>query len=116
MSTVDILLDNKQNLSINAICKQLNISRKHLNHLSKEHVGVSQKMLSSLNRLQNTLKIISASSLEKLTNVAYQSDYFDQAHFIKDFKRFTDLKPTEYARLVDIKQSMKIVPHFIPFE
>lgn len=104
------------NLSINTICKQLNISRKHLNHLSKQYTGVSPKTLSSLNRLQTTLKMISSSSKEKLTNVAYKSDYFDQAHFINDFKKFTDLKPTEYVKLVENKRSLKIVPHFIPFE
>jgi len=116
ISTIEILLDNKVNLSINEICKQLNISRKHLNDLSKEYVGVSPKMLSSLNRLQTTLKTISSSRTEKLTDVAYKLEYFDQAHFINDFKRFTYLKPTEYARLVEAKQSLKIVPHFIPFE
>ena len=116
ISTVEILLDKKINLSINEICKQLSISRKHLNNLSKEYAGVSPKTLSSLNRLQTTLKTISSSNTEKLTNVVYQSDYFDQAHFINDFKKFTDLKPTEYAKLVETNHSMKIVPHFIPFE
>ena len=116
ISTIEILLDNKMNLPISEICRQLNISRKHLNNLSKEYAGVSPKTLSSLNRLQNTLKTISSSSSKKLTNVAYQSKYFDQAHFINDFKKFTDLKPTEYAKLVDTKQSLKIVPHFIPYQ
>jgi YesN/AraC family two-component response regulator len=62
------------------------------------------------------LKMISSSSSEKLTNVAYQSEYFDQAHFINDFKKFTGLRPTEYAKLVDTKQTLKMVPHFIPFD
>jgi AraC-like DNA-binding protein len=116
ISTIEILFNNKMNYSISEICNQLNISRKHLNNLSKEYTGVSPKMLSSLNRLQTTLKAISFSSSEKLTDVAYQSEYFDQAHFINDFKKFTDLKPTEYAKLVVTKQSLKIVPHFIPYE
>ena len=116
ISTIEILLDNKVNLSITEICKQLNISRKHLNNLSKEYAGVSPKMLSSLNRLQTTLKTISSSRTKKLTNLAYEQEYFDQAHFINDFKKFTDLKPSEYAKLVETNQSLKIVPHFIPFE
>ena len=113
--TIEILLNNTMNLSINEICTSLNISRKHLNHLSKEYAGVSPKTLSSLNRLQTTLKTISSSNINKLTNVAYQFEYFDQAHFINDFKKFTHLKPTEYAHLVTAHHSMKIVPHFIPF-
>jgi len=114
--TIEILLNNKMNLSINEICTSLNISRKHLNHLSKEYAGVSPKTLSSLNRLQTTLKTISSTSTNKLTNVAYQSEYFDQAHFINDFKKLTHLKPSEYVKLVATKQSLQIVPHFIPVE
>jgi len=115
ISTIKILLDNRTNLSINEICKQFNISRKHLSNLSKEYAGVSPKMLSSLNRLQTTLKTISSSKSDKLTNVAYELEYFDQAHFNNDFKRFTNIKPTEYVKLVEQNPTMKIVPHFIPF-
>lgn len=116
ISSIKILLENKTNLSITEICKQQNVSRKHLNNLSKEFIGVSPKTLSSLNRLQATLKNISSSKAGKLTTLAYEQDYFDQAHFINDFKRFTDLKPNEYAKLVETNQSLKIVPHFIPFK
>ena len=116
ISTIEILLDNKVNLSINEICNQLNISRKHLNNLSKEYAGVSPKTLSSLSRLQTTLKNISSAKTEKLTTLAYKQEYFDQAHFINDFKKFTDLKPTEYVKLVETNPSLKIIPHFIPFE
>lgn len=114
ISTIDILLDNKMCLSINEICKRLNISRKHLNNLSKQYAGVSPKTLSSLNRLQATLISISSSTSEKLTHLAYQSEYFDQAHCINDFRKFTNLKPSEYAKLADTHHSLKIVPHFIP--
>ena len=116
ISTIEILLSKSNPISINQICNKLKISRKHLNHLSKEFAGVSPKTLSSLNRLQNTLKTISSSPTEKLTNVAYELEYFDQAHFINDFKGFTGLTPNEYANLVEKTQTLKIVPHFIPFQ
>jgi AraC-like DNA-binding protein len=116
ISTIALLLNNPANSSINEICKQQNISRKHLNHLTKEYTGVSPKTLSSLQRLQSTLKNISSSKTVKLTTLAYERAYFDQAHFINDFKRFTNLKPTEYAKLVENTLSLRIVPHFIPFK
>jgi AraC-like DNA-binding protein len=116
IATIEILFDKNTNLSITDICKKFNISRKHLNNLSKEYVGVSPKMLSSLNRLQTTLRTISSSKTDKLTNVAYELEYFDQAHFNNDFKRFTNLKPTEYVKLIAQNSTMKIIPHFIPFE
>lgn len=114
-TTIEVLFDKNTTPTIHHICKTLHISRKHLNNLSKEFTGVSPKTLSSLNRLQNTLKIISAYPNEKLTDIAYRLEYFDQAHFIHDFKKLTNLTPNEYASLVEKRQSMKIVPHFIPF-
>ncbi len=101
---------------ISEICKKLKISRKHLNHLVKEQIGVSPKTISSLMRFQQTLKTISNAPEDKLTEMAYQLNYFDQAHFIKDFKKFSNLTPTEYAKMVKIKSSIKTVPHFIPFD
>jgi AraC-like DNA-binding protein len=32
----------------------------------------------------------------QLTGVAYESGYFDQAHFIKEFKKYTGITPQQY--------------------
>ena len=33
---------------------------------------------------------------DSITKIAYESDYFDQAHFNKDFKEFTGISPTAF--------------------
>ena len=33
---------------------------------------------------------------DNLTNIAYESEYYDQAHFIKDFKEFTGTNPKRF--------------------
>ena len=33
---------------------------------------------------------------ESLTEIAYDSAYYDQAHFIKDFKEFTGTTPNKF--------------------
>ena len=33
---------------------------------------------------------------ETLTQVAYENDYYDQSHFIRDFKEFTGTNPKDY--------------------
>jgi AraC-like DNA-binding protein len=33
---------------------------------------------------------------ENLTQVAYDSEYYDQAHFTKDFKEFTGITPKDF--------------------
>lgn len=115
LSGVDLLLREGSSCSIGEVCRRLNISRKHLNHLSLQFSGVSPKTLSSLHRLQRTLKAVSSAPSHKLTDRAYEFGYCDQAHFIHDFRRFTAMTPATYAGLVKMNPSMSIVPHFIPF-
>jgi len=116
LSAIITLLSSSSNYSIHEICKQINVSRKHLNNLSKQYIGVSPKKMASLTRLQTTLRTICNADAKKLTQVAYELEYFDQAHFNNDFKRFTDLKPTAYKKLIEQNAVMKIVPHFIAFK
>lgn len=114
LAEIDKVFQENNYTSISTICQQFNISRKHLNFLFKESIGVSPKTLSSLYRFQNILKTISKAKPEKLTDFAYELEYFDQAHFNNDFKRFAGLNPTEYVKLVETTPSLKLVPHFLP--
>jgi AraC-like DNA-binding protein len=38
---------------------------------------------------------------ESLTSIAYEGEYFDQAHFIKDFRKYTGITPWQYRHSVD---------------
>jgi AraC-like DNA-binding protein len=114
LSSINLLLKNEDKITVTEICKQHNISRKHLNNLFKEYTGVSPKMLSSLHRFQKILKTISHAKPENFAHLAYGLEYFDQAHFNNDFKRFTQLKPSQYLKLVESNATLKIVPHFLP--
>jgi AraC-like DNA-binding protein len=42
--------------------------------------------------------IISAQKDQSLTAMAYDYGYFDQSHFIKDFKSFTGRTPLQYFK------------------
>lgn len=114
LESIDTFLQKPSNAPIEAVCNEYDISRKHLNFLFKEYVGVSPKLLSSLYRLQHILRTISAAKPDKLTEFAYNLEYFDQAHFNNDFKRFTGITPNEYVKLVEKMPSLRAIPHFIP--
>ncbi|MET3503325.1 AraC-like DNA-binding protein [Mucilaginibacter rubeus] len=95
----DIVSSLKKNYSddnILSISSRYNISSRHLNTLFSQYTGLPPKLFYKINRFQHSLNLVSANE-EKLTNVAYSAGYFDQAHFIKEFKLFTGFTPNSFA-------------------
>lgn len=99
---------------VNNITADLNISRKHLYHLFNNYIGVSPKTLLSIIRLKSMYQTMSSTLPDKLSYLAYELDFSDQAHFNNNFKQLTGLKPTEYIRHANSFPTMKTTPHYIP--
>ena len=95
-STVETILTANGQLSVNELSKQKNINRRQLTRKFSATIGLSPKQLSKTIRLQNTLKTLLSKSNKSLTYLAYENEYYDQAHFIKEFKEFTGLTPKEF--------------------
>ena len=95
-TTVDSLLITKGNTPINVILKDNLSKRRQLERHFKKQVGISPKQLGKVIRLQATLQMLVSQKSETLTDIAYENEYFDQNHFIKDFKEFVGITPKEF--------------------
>lgn len=95
-STVETILTANGQLSVVELSKQINISRRQLERKFSSAIGLSPKQLSKTIRLQATLKMLLNKQFTSLTALAYEGEYYDQAHFIRDFKEFTGLTPKEF--------------------
>ncbi len=95
-STFEALERTRGNASINAILKDELHKRRSLERKFSKQVGVSPKQLGKIIRLQAALKMMLNPQGDNLTQIAYKNEYYDQAHFIKDFKEFTGANPREY--------------------
>ena len=94
--TIDALLSTNGSASINKILKEDLSKRRQLERNFKKQIGLSPKQLAKVIRLQTALKLILTNENDNLTKIAYESEYFDQAHFAKDFKEFTGINPKEF--------------------
>ena len=95
-STVDFLLKTNGTTPINDILIDDISKRRQLERHFRKQIGVSPKQLSKAIRLQATLNMLLNKKTETLTDIAYESDYFDQNHFIKDFKDLVGVTPKEF--------------------
>ena len=95
-SSVEIILQLNGQLPIDELSEQLKINRRQLERKFTSIIGLSPKQLSKIIKLQATLKMLSKKQFKSLTSVAYEGGYYDQAHFIKDFKEFTGMSPKKF--------------------
>lgn len=58
--------------------------RRQLERYFKKQIGISLKQLGKVIRLQASLQMLANQKNETLTEIAYEQDYFDQNHFIKE--------------------------------
>ena len=83
---------------ISAFCKQNNIGLRNLERLYNRHVGIPANTFGKLNRFHKSLNHLLSNNFTLLSDVAYDNGYFDQMHFIRDFKRFSGTTPKDFIR------------------
>ncbi|TGN11852.1 AraC family transcriptional regulator [Leptospira ilyithenensis] len=86
----------KGNLKIKEILNGFPVSLDSLEKKFKRIVGTTPKQFSTLVRMRNFIDHYSSDI--SFTEAAYEAGYFDQAHFIKDFRNFTGRTPKEFFK------------------
>jgi AraC-like DNA-binding protein len=92
------LRTNDSTIHLTEFCIRNNISIRKMERMFNKYVGVSANTYSTLNRFHNSVNQILYGDYSKLTDLAYDNGYFDQMHFIKEFKRFAGNTPKNFAR------------------
>ncbi len=95
-STVETILMANGQLSVAELSKKTDINRRQLERKFATAIGLSPKQLSKTIKLQTALKLLLNGEFNNLTALAYEGEYYDQAHFIKDFKELTGVTPKEF--------------------
>lgn len=90
----DLIASNKI-ARVNELSSMLNLSSTSLRNLFREKVGISPKELIQIHRIRKSLEAKNVNE-QSMTKLAYCLDYFDQAHFIHDFKEAVGLTPKQY--------------------
>ncbi len=85
---LEYIYKNNGNIAIEKN-KLLCISPRQLRRLFNEYIGFSPKTFSNVVRMQNTVQ-----SLQNHNFSFYDMGFYDQAHFIREVKKFTNYNPT----------------------
>ncbi len=93
---VEVIVQSQGQLDVVELADKMNVNRRNIERRFTSVIGMSPKQLSRVIRLQATLKMLEQKKFTSLTSLAYENGYYDQAHFIKDFKEFTGISPKSF--------------------
>ncbi len=92
---VTFIKQQKGNIKITALAEKLNISQSQFEKRFRKIVGASPKKFASIVRLRSVLNV---KNISDYTSLGLDAGYYDQAHFIKDFKSFTGETPEQFLK------------------
>lgn len=100
---------HRGNTTTKTLSQRFGYSQKQFIHRFKQHMGVAPKQYLRLLRFNKALNLLQADTVN-YSEVTFQCGYYDQAHFINEFSRFTGYSPTEYHGIT------KDYPHVIAID
>jgi len=97
-----ILADVEADLKIDDIAQRRNFSRQYLNKIFTKNIGKPAAEYRKIHRFRKT--VIKQRESKSLTELSYDSLFYDQSHLVKDFKQFTHVNPHAFFKKVDTQQ------------
>lgn len=98
VQAVKLIYQSKGTIRVKELNEKLFISQSPFEKRFRKVVGTTAKKFSSIVRFNTVLD--SLNETKTLTEICYENDFFDQAHFIKNFKQFTGDTPENFKRFL----------------
>ncbi len=83
--------------SVAEVSDRIGMSSRRFIQIFRDQVGLTPKLFCRVQRFQQVLKMLQAGRENNWVDIAATCGYYDQAHFIHDFKAFSGINPTTYT-------------------
>jgi methylphosphotriester-DNA--protein-cysteine methyltransferase len=98
-STVEAVLltieSHNGNIPIQELCWQHKISPRTLQRIFQQHIGITAKQYGRITRFKKVYGLLQKPKLTK-TDSLFLTGYFDQPHFNREFREFTNDNPDQW--------------------
>ena len=93
---VKMIENSKGQVKIHEIAQEVCLGIKQFERIFSKHVGLNPKKFTSIIRFQNVIQMKRKYKTSNMYQLAFDNGYYDQSHFIHDFKSLTDLTPRNF--------------------
>lgn len=95
------IMNTSGGITIAELAEETGYSERYVNKLFSQTTGINPKTFGKIMKFQKALQMINEKNISvKLTDIGAESGYYDQAHFIKEFKKYAAVTPKEYRKLI----------------
>lgn len=101
LSAMHLIRQSHGNTGGKALSQSLFYSEKQLSRLFKSQLGTGVKTFSKIVRLNHAIHLLQDTNMN-LSLIAAHAGYFDQSHFIRDFKALCGVAPQSYFENMSI--------------
>jgi len=96
-STDKIMLNSGKEI-LSELLKELNLTERTFQRIFKKFVGVTPGQYRRICQFKHSFDQLRNGQFDNLGDVAYNTGFADQSHFIRSFKEFTEITPKEYRK------------------
>jgi AraC-like DNA-binding protein len=93
---IDIIFLKHGMLPVSEISGFAGIGERQLENLFKKYIGLSPKFYARIIRFSYIFTLVQEDN-QNWSGIAYDASFFDQSHFIRNFKDFTGENPSDYS-------------------
>jgi AraC-like DNA-binding protein len=90
------IADSAGAVAVGDLARELGISRKHLAARFHAQIGMAPKPLARLMRFDRVMQLLRSGRFDGWAEIAQACGYYDQPHFIREFRAFAGATPGEY--------------------
>jgi len=92
------IITKPNKISLKEVADNAGYSQKHIIKIFKENVGIAPKEFLKIIRFQKAIEEIEQHKEVNWASLAFDCGFYDQSHFIANFKTFSGFTPAEYVK------------------
>lgn len=96
ISAVKFVIHSEERYTVQHLSEKFNLSERQFERKFREYSGFTPKKYMRLVRFGEACNHYAETNQKSMTEIAHQCGYYDQSHFIKEFKCFSGYHPGEY--------------------
>lgn len=94
-----LIAENPSKQILTKAQNEIFVTERTFQRMFKKEIGISPDQYRRIAQFNAAFQQLNSRQFKQLTDIVFDNNYADQSHFIRTFKEFTNLTPTEYLNL-----------------